>query len=449
MNRLLLSFFGLILLLSLPIRSTAQSDSLVLHLQKYLEELALQDEDFSVSVAVAKQDKLVFSKAYGLANRNFQLKADTATLYNIASIGKLFTATAILQLIEKGELELDAPVSKYLPDISEQDTIGTCTIRQLLTHSSGLPLWFSLDFIKGPKHPYRVLKDYKPLLADAKVDQQKVGQFQYSNVGYFLLGFVLEAVTGTSYEALIQSAVFKKADMQRAEFYALDAIKHHAATGYNRPAGPDDYWKPNHYLNLSSNPAGGAYVSPTGLLQFIAALRNGQLLNPTTLTSMQSKQVDSPLGPYGFGMKIEDHNGYTFKGHDGAFFGARGVVGWWDDTDYSIAILSNTDQTDFIDVYYYLQTYLTASEEQRKAYEHTQATIYRLLNEHTTIEKLAIASQVSMDEDLIQIKAYHYWNKQDYSTAKRLFQLNARSFPQSERAKADLAKANKMLKLRN
>ena len=159
-------------ILCISFSGLAQTQNTIDNISTYLTELS-QDENFGASVAILKDDELLFQKAYGYANREHKVRNKINTSFNIASVGKMFTAVATLQLYEQGKLDLNIPVGKYIPNFPHQGIRDSVTVHQLLTHSSGLPLWFSRDFPIIPKSAYLELEDYLPFFEKIFINEKK------------------------------------------------------------------------------------------------------------------------------------------------------------------------------------------------------------------------------------------------------------------------------------
>lgn len=430
-------------LLSFNFNSFAQKDKKVKQIVKYLDELS-EDPYFSLSIAISKKDKIIFKKGYGYANREHQIPNQPNTKFNIASIGKMFTAVAILQLYERGEISFHQPIGKYLSDFPNRKMLHSVTIHQLLTHTSGLPLWFNQEFANSPKFSYLELEDYLPLYKGIEIDSAKVGNSSYSNVGFCLLGFVIEAVSEMSYKEYLQKHIFKPTGMHETGLWNLTEIIPNAAVGYVRPANKDGYWTTNFHKNMSSNPAGAAFTSVLDLTKFYKALRNHQLLSAASTALMFEPKTLTPSGDYGYGYGIATFmkNDKKVVGHLGGFFGTRGELMWYQDADYTVAIVANSDQTDYLDVSTFIETLLLGTEEEKKIYHQTHRLIdsinqKEIIADPATIKKL---NPEHYNEALIQIKGYHFYNNQKYNEAKNLFYTNSLLFPSSVNAKNDLKK---------
>ena len=431
-------FITLVLFLARSI-SYAQADPAINKISAYLNELG-KDEYFSLSIAIAKDDKLVLQKAYGYANREHKVANTTDTRFNMASMGKMFTAVAILQLYDAGKLALNEKIGKYIPNFPNKEIRDSVTIHQLLTHSSGLPLWFNTDFNANSKFQYAELKDYLPFYNSITIDHNKAGKHYYSNVGFFVLAYIIEGISGMSYQDYLSAHIFEPLLMNHTGLYKLTDIIPNSATGYVRPADKHDVWKNNYGKNLGSSPAGGAFASAPDMITFYTALKNNKLLKPATTELMCSPKVSSPNGQYGYGFMIDMSNKHIITGHQGAYYGIRSELFYYKDAKYTVSIMANSDQTDYDDISYFIRTELTGSVEQKDIYANT----LRLVNDAISGKFIVDESNCSKiasnkhDEDLIEIKAYYYLNNNDYEQAVKLFKLNTLLFPNSENAKANM-----------
>ena len=168
------------------------------------DKLAGEDE-FSGAVLVAKDDRVLFSHAYGLADRNRRIPNTLRTRFRIGSMNKMFTAVAILQLVEAGKVKLTAPLGNYLPDYPNRDVATKVTIHHLLTHTGGTGDIFGPDF-DAHRNELRTLADYVKLYGKRGPEFEPGSRWAYSNYGFLLLGVVIEKVTGQSYYDYVQHA---------------------------------------------------------------------------------------------------------------------------------------------------------------------------------------------------------------------------------------------------
>ena len=409
-------------------------------IKSYINQLS-SDDKFSASVTILHKGQVVLQEVSGYAHRGHLVKNTNQTAFNIASIGKLFTATAILQLYEQGKIGLEDTIGKFLPNLPNTFIRKNVTIHQLLTHTGGLPLWFYPEFHTQTKMKYQVLEDYLPLYSTLETDTTQVGNYNYSNVGYITLGYVIEAVSGTVYRQYISDNIFTPLGMRHTDIWALTDIIPNAAQGYTRPVSPKDNWKTNNHLNSTGSPAGGAYSTSLDLALFLSALLSDSLLKPETVDVMIKPHASTPYGNYGYGIALMKKNGHQILGHVGGYWGIRGEVKFYSEHEFTVAILTNSDQTDYIDISHYIEVQLTGTEEQKKAL-HTTAAMFH----GGSLDLMNELPSSSLDEELIQIKGYYHLNNKSYESALRIFQINALKFPNSSSAQNDLTRIKELLK---
>jgi D-alanyl-D-alanine carboxypeptidase len=236
--------------------------------------------DFSGVVAIAKDGKTVFEKAYGMADREKKTPAAAGTRFNIASIGKAFTKTAVGQLVAEGRLALTDTIGRWLPDYPNPKA-RAATIDQLLNHQAGIADFFGPRFDKTPKASFASNADYyrfvsaQPLLFDPGTSRQ------YCNGCYVVLGEIIAKISGQRYEDYITEHVFKPAGMTGAGFFRSDRLPAGVAEQYSKqlPASPGTLQNARDAHGVTGSAAGGAYASAGDLLAFDNAVRMGKLLD--------------------------------------------------------------------------------------------------------------------------------------------------------------------------
>ena len=235
---------------------------------------------FSGVALVTQGDKVLLERNYGMADLAHAEPNGQGTRFNLASVGKLFTAVSILQLVQAGKVTLDATVGSYLPDYPNPAVCESVTLRHLLHHASGLDDIFTEAFERASKERFREPKDFLPLFADKALAFQPGTDFRYSNAGFLVLGLVIEKMSGQSYFEFVQGQVFQPAAMQDSGFFEADEPTKHLAVGYlpnkNRPG----HWLANTFLHVvKGGPAGGGYATAADLDRFVRALVGGKLLD--------------------------------------------------------------------------------------------------------------------------------------------------------------------------
>ncbi len=280
--------------------------------EKYLSDLVAEDK-FSGVVLVAQDDKPIFSKAYGEADKEKKLPNNLDTKFNLGSINKMFTRVAIGQLVQQGKISFEDKLGKFLPDYPNTKAAEKVTIRHLITMKSGIGDFFGEKFFSTSKDKFRQNSDYIPFFADQPLAFEPGTKEQYSNGGYVLLGAIIEKVTGQSYYDYVRENIFKPAEMTNTDSFETDQTPPNTANGYfkqNQPAWTN---------NINTRPArgssaGGGYSNANDLLKFSVALKSGKL----TIPDDEGKpRKDSNLGMAGGSIGINalflmnKQSGYT------------------------------------------------------------------------------------------------------------------------------------------
>lgn len=280
-----------------------------------------QDDKFSGVVCLWQADEPLLAHACGLAHRGWQIANRLDTRFRLASVSKMFTAVAILQIIDQNKLSLTTPIAKLI-DLSQTTIPANVTVYHLLTMSSGIADWFEESenweaewaalCREQPLYLLHGNADYLPLFSQKPPNFAAGERYQYNNAGYILLGLAIEALTGQSYFDYIRQHIFAPAQMTQADFIALDAIAPSMAEGYISQEDDESAqktWRKNIYSTTPEAAAdGGAVATAVDLWQFSTALRNGRLLSPTSTQAMLKPHVsqsDEPMSgylwQYGFG----------------------------------------------------------------------------------------------------------------------------------------------------
>jgi len=286
---------------------------------------------------VARGDDVVFSRGYGSANLEWSVPNTASTKFRIGSITKQYTAASILLLEERGKLKVDDPVKQYLPDApAAWDRI---TIFNLLTHTSGIPNFTSMPSYRPmepfPATPEKVVATFR----DKPLDFAPGEKFSYSNSGYILLGYVLEKVTGASYESFVQQNLFTPAGMKDSGYDSNSAVIAHRAAGYTTAAtGFSNAGFVHMTIPFS---AGALYSTAEDLLRWEQALFGGKLLTPPSL-----KKMTTPFkGDYAFGLVVRTENGRTSISHNGGIEGFNTALAYYPETKTTVVVLGNVNGT--------------------------------------------------------------------------------------------------------
>ena len=228
------------------------------------------------AVIVVKDGRVLFRKAYGLANLETQTPMQPEMVFEIGSITKQFTSTAILMLAEQGKLALADDVRKYVPELPDKGAL--ITIEHLLTHTSGIK-----DYTEDPKWPALWRQDLTPaqvldLVKDAPLDFPPGTKWRYDNTGYTLLGMILEKASGIAYAEFIRTNIFEPLGMTHSLYGSFSAIIPNRAAGYTK--GEKGAWENAPYLSMAQPYAGGSLMSNVDdLVTWDAAVSAGKLLS--------------------------------------------------------------------------------------------------------------------------------------------------------------------------
>jgi CubicO group peptidase (beta-lactamase class C family) len=248
------------------------------HAAKVQEVLALAHDyrQFNGSALVAENGKIIYKGAFGMANMEWNIPNTPDTRFRLGSITKQFTATAILQLVEQGKIKLDGKLSDYLPDY-RKDVGEKVTIHHLLTHTSGIPSYTSQSgfFENVSRNPYKV-DDFVKKYASGDLQFEPGSKYTYNNSGYFLLGAIIERVTGKPYEQVLKENLFDPIGMKNTGYDHHDTIISKRASGYSLK--PDGYTNAP-YLDMSiPYAAGSLYSTVEDLYLWDQALSTEKLL---------------------------------------------------------------------------------------------------------------------------------------------------------------------------
>lgn len=339
-----------LILMSLAMQTSktdATGNSVAKELETFLERAAAADE-FSGAVLLARNDQIVFSKAYGLANKDSKTANAIDTKFNIGSMSKMFTAVAVAQLAERGKLSFTDTVGKLLPEYPNKDVAGRVTVHHLLTHTSGMGSYHN-DAYFANLEKMRTVRDLLPLFVDDPLDFEPGKSWQYSNSGYVVLGLIIEKVSGQDYFDYVKEQIFKPAGMVNSDSYEIDKGVSNIALGYTKrrftggtdPAGAR---RPNR-RPAKGSPAGGGYSTVEDMLRFSLALRGNKLLSQKYTELVMKGQVETtgPGGKYGYGFGDKLIDGKHIVGHNGGAPGIGANFDMFPESGYTAVVLTNYD----------------------------------------------------------------------------------------------------------
>lgn len=267
-----------------------------------------------LTAAVALDGERVWSKGYGLADVENEVLADEDTMYRLASVTKPMTAVAVLQLVERGKLDLNAPVQRYAPSFPAKP--WPITARLLLSHQAGLRHWNDDEW--GLTRHYASLDEALGLFKDDTLLFEPGSKAQYSSPGYNLLGRVVEGASGQPYLAYLRENVFAPAGMETARDDAVLEIIPHRARGYSRASSGE--LRNSRLSDTSNKTAGGGLIATAAdVARFGAALLDAKLLQRATLLRMCTRQKtkDGRATEYGLGLHVTEKRNQLEAWHQG------------------------------------------------------------------------------------------------------------------------------------
>lgn len=311
---------------------------LVKRVQELIDSLCLKDV-FSGTVLIAKRDNILFKKACGEASKRFHVGNNIDTKFNLGSMNKMFTSTAIMQLVEKGLIRLDEPISKYVDESwLPKEMTDKITIHHLLTHTSGLGSYFNDTYWNGSRQLYRILSDFTTLVQGDKLAFEPGTRFQYSNTGMLLLGVVIQESTGEDYFEHIKQYIYEPAGMENSNSYEMDNPVENLAIGYV-PANNKYGWENNIYKHvIKGGPAGGGFSTVIDLHKFTVALLNEKLVSKSSLNLLWTDHSNSG---YGYGFRVVETPNDKKVGHGGGFPGLNSNLDIFLNSGYIVVVMSN------------------------------------------------------------------------------------------------------------
>jgi CubicO group peptidase (beta-lactamase class C family) len=308
-------------------------------LQSFVESLA-RDDEFSGTVLLAKEGKVLFSGAYGLANKDFAVANRLDTKFNLGSMNKMFTAVAIAQLAEQGKVSFDDSLARFLPDALPKVDAQKVKIKHLLTHTSGLGDYlFTPEMRKLSYAQFRTVDEWMERIKNDALAFDPGTDIRYSNTGFLVLGKIIEQVTRESYFDYVRDHIYKPAGMTNTDAFEVDKVTPNLAQGYFKadgPAGPE--WKNNLFVHsIKGGPAGGGYSTVEDLLKFALALRSNKLVDKKYLEQLITEKPELNTPGYGYGFEV--HEGAV--GHGGSAPGISSMLRLYLDRGYILAVMSN------------------------------------------------------------------------------------------------------------
>lgn len=291
------------------------------------------NDRFMGSVLVARAGNVLFAESSGWANLEWKITHTPATKFRIGSVTKQFTAASILLLAERSKLSIDDPLGKFIP--SAPETWKPVTLRQLLSHTGGIP-----DFTADPDYLTTMLLPATPAQTVARIAAKPLNftpgeKYQYSNTGYVLLGWIIEVVSGQSYETFLRENIFQPLGMNDSGCDSNRTVIPQRAAGYLLgPNGPTNA----PYIDMHGPYAAGAiYSTPADLLRWTQALFGGKVLSAASL-----KQMTTPVkNNCAFGLEVTTVKGRKVISHNGGIEGFNAQLNYYPESRTTVVVLAN------------------------------------------------------------------------------------------------------------
>ena len=306
------------------------------------------NQQFNGAVLVAEKGQVIFKRGYGMANMEWSIPNAPDTKFRLGSITKQFTAMLIMKLVEQGKVKLTGNVTDYLPDYPKA-TGDKITIHHLLTHTAGIPNYtnvprFFETLARNPYTPQAFIKEFSSL----PLDFEPGSKFNYSNSGYFLLGVIIEKVTGKSYATVLTENILKPIQMADTGYDLFSPILPKRAAGYEKQGGK---YVNAPYLDMSiPYAAGSMYSTVEDLYRWDQALYTDKLLSASSKTTMFTPflgSYDEGAG-YAYGWSIgktkvgERKDSLLLIEHGGGINGFNTIISRLPKDKQLIVLLNNT-----------------------------------------------------------------------------------------------------------
>jgi len=404
---------------------------------------------FNGSVLVSENGELIYKNGFGKANMEWDIPNAPNTKHRLGSITKQFTAMLVMQLVEEGKLKLDVPITTYLPEYPKA-TGDQITLHHLLTHTAGIPNYTSFpkffeETSRDPFTPTNFISQFKEM----ELEFEPGEKFAYSNSGYFLLGVIIEKVTGKSYEENLQEKIFKPLNMNDTGFDNHDVILKNRATGYEKRGNS---YINSPYLDMSiPYAAGSLYSTVEDLYLWDRALASNTLISEKNKKLMFAPHIKSGSGTYGYGWGANKMplgtgtDSLTVVGHGGGINGFNTLINRTEDQDL-VVLLNNTGGTNLGEMSLNILKLLND-----QPYELPQRSLANLLRDEIIqngiaqgikeFEKQKGSKDFVLRENEMNNLGYQFLQTGKMNEAIAVFKLNVAEFPESSNVYDSLGEA--------
>ena len=422
-------------LLLLVIVSSTRGQDLARKLDETISALHAA-KHFNGAVLVTKGETVLLRKGYGMAVFEWDIPVTPETRFRIGSVTKQFTAAIILRLMEGGKVERDAPFRKYIPDYpsSHADQV---TIHQLLTHTSGIPSYTDLPgFMRQETRREFPPDSMLARIAPLPLEFEPGSRWTYNNSGYFILGAVIERITGMPYDRALRKLLLDPIGLHASGYEHNGDVIPHFANGYIRlPVGV----RRAAWLDTSVPYAAGMmYSTVDDLAHWTRALHVGQVFASTeTLTKMTTPYMEN----YGYGLGIHEQEAGEKRvrviEHGGGIFGFRSALWYLPEEDYTIVVLDNTEghaggvATTIFRVLHGLEAEMPKPSIAQEVHRVIEADGIDAAARRYDAVKTGEAEMWNFEEQELNSLGYIYLQDGRTDAALRVFKLNVDAYPAS------------------
>jgi len=330
--------FVIITVLQLNSESISYAQNLT-KIDSLLQEKYLPNEP-GATFLIAKNGSIIYKKAFGLSNLELNVQMKPEDVFQIGSIAKQFTAISVLMLMEKGKLNLDDEITKFIPDYPTNG--NKITIHHLLTHTSGIKSYTSMKKLNNISK-----KDLTPLelidfFKNEPIDFVPGEEYKYNNSGYVILGYIIEKLTGQSYANFVEEQIFEKLGMKASQYSSYNEVIKNRASGYHNQDGYINNRKISFTLTYS---AGSLMSNTNDMFKWQEAIKNNLLISKETTEKVFTNYSlnNGGLINYGYGWQIKAINNIRSFEHSGFIFGFKSMGVYLPDSDIYVIGLNNCD----------------------------------------------------------------------------------------------------------
>lgn len=406
---------------------------------------------FNGSILVAEKGSVIYKEGFGEANMEWNISNESDTKHRLGSITKQFTAMLILQLAEQGKIDIQKPIATYLPEYPKT-TANKITTHHLLTHTSGIPNYTAFpDFFRDKSREPKTPDEFIEIFQDLPLDFEPGEKFNYSNSAYFLIGVIIEKITGKPYEENLNELIFDPLEMNDSGYDHHKTILKKRATGYGRN---NNEFVNSNYIDMSLPYAAGSLYSTTeDLFKWDQALYDNKLITKESTKLLFSPYIKAWGNDYyAYGWAVGKKQIGTSKdstnivSHGGGINGFNTIIVRDVEQKNLVVLLNNTGGTSLGDMSADIMAIIYD-----KPFDLPKKSLVSELNElisksHNNVdvnqmEKLANSNNYEIDEGDLNRLGYQFLGNEKVETAIEIFKLYVILYPDSSNAYDSLGEA--------